>query len=148
MTTDLAKYTLLLSIFTSMTKIFAKSFNTDRTIPHLILFISNKTNKSCTAQLRSYLFSQLCEWFSPSQISEPIIDGALWPCSDEPEIILLVDLRLPFSRVWKCIIPQLFCNDAAEVWADLKSSEGIIGMAKQFVQKAIKSVMSSLPLKG
>lgn len=49
MAIDSAKYTLPLSLFTSITKIFAKSFDKNENLPHLISFISNQTNKSCTA---------------------------------------------------------------------------------------------------
>lgn len=70
---------------------------------------------------KSNLFGQLSERFGPSQVCKPVIDGTLRSCSDQPEIVLLIDLWLPFARIWKCVASQLFRNDAAEVWANLKS---------------------------
>lgn len=71
-------------------------------------------------QTASHLFCQLCQGFSPGQISEPVVDGALRPRCDQREIILLVDLWLTFARVWKRVVSQFLGNDAAEVGADLK----------------------------
>lgn len=71
-------------------------------------------------QKASHLLCQLCQGFSPGQIGEPVVDGALRPRCNQREIILLVDLWLTFARVWKRVVSQFLGNDAAEVGADLK----------------------------
>lgn len=69
---------------------------------------------------RPYLFSQLCQGFSPREICEPVVDRALWPRRDQREVILLVDLWLAPACVRERVVAQFLCDDAAEVGADLK----------------------------
>lgn len=62
-----------------------------------------------------HLFGEQCEGLGSGQVCEPVVNGALGPCGDQPEVILLVDLWLAPPCVWKCVVAQLLGHNAAEV---------------------------------
>lgn len=69
--------------------------------------------------LKLYLLGQLCQWFGPREVCEPVVDGALRPRRDQREVVLLVDLWLALARVRERVVAQFLRNDAAEVGANL-----------------------------
>ena len=75
----------------------------------------NFMNLELYKRAKSNLLCQLCERFGPCQVCEPVVNGALRPCCDEPKIVLLINLWLPLACVGECVASQLLCNDAAEI---------------------------------
>lgn len=63
----------------------------------------------------TYLLGQVSERLSPSQIGEPVVYGTLRTRCHQPEVILLIHLGFPSSRVRQCIAPQLFCNNTTKI---------------------------------
>lgn len=67
----------------------------------------------------------MSEGLSSSQICEPVVYGTLRTCCHQPKVILLVDLGFPSARVRQGVASQLFCNNTAEIGADLEENEKI-----------------------
>ena len=84
-------------------------------------FVYTSSNPLCGGR-RPHLFGEQREGLGSGQVGEPVVNRALGPRGDQPEVVLLVDLWLALPRVRECVVAQLLRHDAAEVRTDLWSN--------------------------